>query len=306
MTNKDNKWDKSQEKRLSREAGLLGILTLVVGFILGRSHWPIFLLCVVLLLVEGVRRRAVNEGNRVSAEKKLSETSPVLVLGTLVVTFYAISHSVILIEYSTTLIEHVVIFSLICLTCGTVIMVMEQYSNGAYLDWWSERAIERAHRRKQKFWIWIAAGFKRLSPTEITEEEKKQNDKKRRALQRSNPEPFKIKSSISNPPSFEIGYIRTLFSEMRHWRRSLPIILGTIFLSLHGATILVAFLGSLTVWIGSSVLADNLKYWYFFRPVHDGFMEKAKSKTWKQRLLYQGQSYWVSNTLAFLTIWWVF
>lgn len=306
MTNEDREWYESQKKRLKREAGLLGILTFVVGFIFGQAHWPIFALCIILLLIEGIRRRAVNGEDREGSKKKLAETSPILVLGTLVVVFYIISHSVILIGYSTVLIGHVITFSLICLASGIVIMLVEHYPNGAYLDWWSERAMEKANREGQKFWIWIAAGFKWSSPTEITEKEKERSDKKRRALQRSNPESFKITGSLSNPPSFEIGYIWTVLSEMKQWRRSLPIILGTVFLAFQGITLPLAFLGSLIAWFGSSVLSDNLKYWYFFRPVHDGFMERPKENTWKQRFLYQGQSYWVSNTLALVTIWWVF
>lgn len=127
--------------------------------------------------------------------------------------------------------------------------------------------------------------------------------KLRRAQQRRNEGPFSPMRGAENPPSFRLSYCYAILGEMIQWKRSLPIFAGILFLGLQGVSVWLAFFGSISIWLGASVLADHVKYWYFFRPVRDGVFERPGNRTVMQRSINELQSYWVSNILAIVVLW---
>lgn len=158
--------DKIQEDRLGREQRLLAVVAVALAFFNGISNWFLVFLCIVLLVIVHIRKNAVNTKRQEFAKKRLSITNPFLVFGSLLIIFYLVTLGVTTISYSTTLIGDVVMFSTICLLLGLGILVVEHFSNSEYFDWWSNRALNRAGRKDEEFWVWIAGIFRSLSPRE--------------------------------------------------------------------------------------------------------------------------------------------
>ncbi|MDZ5811539.1 hypothetical protein U4E84_09300 [Halorubrum sp. AD140] len=303
MTTEEIEWKQSQKIRLGREQRLLAVVGIALAFFDGVSNWPVVALCALLLIIAHIRHNAVNSKRRELAEQRLSVTNPILISGSLSVIFYLVTRAVDRIDYSATLIGDVVMFSVLCLLLGLGILLVEHYSNSEYFDWWSERALNRSRRKQDEFWIWVAGAFRKFSPTEMTEADIKKMKRKRRVKQRLNDGPFTPTTGPENPPSFKWSYCSTMLREMMQWKRSLPIIVGILFLQLQGIPVWIAFLGSTVVWMGASVLADHVKYWYYFRPVRDGVFQEPRSDTMTQRFINQLQSYWASDLLAICVLW---
>ena len=129
------------------------------------------------------------------------------------------------------------------------------------------------------------------------------NKKKIRAQQRKNPTEFEPSTNEYNPPSFERSYLIRILQELLAWKRSVPIGVGIAFLYLQGSGIMMAFGGGFLLWLGTSFLADHVKYMYYFRPVEDGIYKSPDGKTQKDRFLQAAQSYWIANILGICIVW---
>lgn len=305
MATEGNAWYESQQKRMGREAKLTEVL-IVLASIVGLTNPPFIILAVVLLLVQHLRKSAVNTEQKVFAKHRLFITNPVLVLGSLTLVFYTLARGVQHMSPTTTLIGDVAAFSVLCIVLALAILFVEHYGNSQYFEWWSKRAQDRDPGEGNGLWTWVAIQFKQLSPIEESETEIKWSKKKSRARQRYLQKSFKPSAIEYNPPSFELSYFVTISREMLNWKRSLPIVTGAIFFGVHGFGAWFGLAWSVLVWFGSSLLADHIKYWYYFRPVQDGFFEAPAIETWKDRVVYEAQSYWTANLLAFIILWVMF
>lgn len=299
-----SEWYKKQNKRIGREKGVTQLLAAITG-IVGWVNWTpiVFGVAVGLPVIHHIRSRAVNTERKEFAERKLAVTNPFLVFGSLIAVFYLISRATLQIELETSVfVNGVVLFSTLCIGVGLLILIVEHYSNSLYFDWWGNRAFERGHEKNSKFWIWVSGWFSLLSSNSVSDEKLQKERKKKRAQQRQISEPFKPKVSEPSSLSFEFSYVITVLAEMLHWERSLPIILGILVLLVQGFGLLMAVVGSFLLWLGSSFLADHIKYLYHFRPVYDKVFERPKRKTLRGRFLQEVQSYWVANVLSICVV----
>jgi hypothetical protein len=303
MTTGKTEWEKSQQSRLVDERDLLTAVGIGLAFFDGTSNWPAVALCIFLLLIVRIRSRAVTGLSKESAQERLSVTNPILVFGSLLVIYYMVTLAVERINYSSTLIGDVAVFSALCILLGLGILLVEHYSNSEYFDWMSERALDRARSTEKEFWVWIAGAFKRFSPTELTDDELDAAKKQKRARQRQTDTPFTPQRSADDPPSFTWRYCFTVLREIVQWKRSLSLVVGILFLRLQSVPLWMSVLGSALIWVGASILADHVKYWYFFRPVRDGVFQELGSDTPTRRIMNQLQSYWMSNLLSICVLW---
>jgi hypothetical protein len=305
MVAEHSEWLVSQQKRIGYESVITGT---IVGltFLAGYSNVQLLFVGTVLFLLLLMRYRAVNIGDEQHAIRVLTCTTPILVLGSLGVVYYTILRTVIIHSPTITVLGDMAVFAVVGVVLAIAILLVEYTASLEYFEWWKDRALEKADNDETGLWLNISKGINQLSPVAVSKPESEKKTRKLRAKKRVREGIYRPPPSVRNRRGWKWSWLKPIVKEAFTWRRLLPISVGGLFFSTQGFSLLLSLACSLFVWFASSLLADHIKYLFYFRPLRDGHYTSPSAKSFVGRILNETESYWSANLLVFVLLWLIY
>lgn len=218
--------------------------------------------------------------------------------------FISLHTLVIIVNYSLANVsttQKVYAFAGLCLLVAIILIAAESLFVREYFAWWGDRALEKAQPDEEAgFWEFAASHCYRLSDRDQEEAEINQI----RSRQRKTSDPYVPLAWNHNPPDPELTWMITIVEWLFSSGRLLTVLVGLALFELAGFSFIDALGLTLVVYFAASLLADQIKYYYFYWPLRERTEPEVNATTFGERFVMTLRCYWISTILAVCIVWW--